>query len=215
MNAVQRAGMLLGLVGTATAYQCVARPRLRSWGATAAEVTRAMPGDDIVGAPEWSMTFGITVQAPPAAIWPWLAQLGYQRGGLYSYDWLDRLFGILDRPSADEVLPHYQHLEAGDVIPIGAGPSWPVAAVEPNRWLVLAPVVPGRRVCWAFALYPIDADATRLVTRAQLAPANPAVGLLAEPPSFLMTRKMLLNLKARAERLAAGSGHELSSLETR
>jgi len=25
----------------------------------------------------------------PGDIWPWLVQIGYRRGGLYSYDWLD------------------------------------------------------------------------------------------------------------------------------
>ena len=63
-------------LGSATAYQCVRDPVCAVGGRPLTEVTRAMPGDDIVGAPQWSMTFGITIQAPPAAIWPWLAQLG-------------------------------------------------------------------------------------------------------------------------------------------
>jgi hypothetical protein len=49
----------------------------------------------------------ITINAPPEDIWPWLVQIGYQRGGLYSYDWLDRLFGFLDRPSAVRILPSF------------------------------------------------------------------------------------------------------------
>jgi hypothetical protein len=64
-------------------------------------------------------------------------QIGYQRGGLYSYDWLDRLFGYLDRPSATRILPEFQNLAVGDRIPLGRGPSWPVAAIEPNHALVL------------------------------------------------------------------------------
>jgi len=58
----------------------------------------------------------VTVDARPEHIWPWLVQMGYQRGGLYSYDWLDRLFGFLDRPSANRVLPEFQHLAVGDTI---------------------------------------------------------------------------------------------------
>jgi hypothetical protein len=73
----------------------------------------------------------------PEHIWPWLVQIGYQRGGLYSYDWLDRLFGYLDRPSATRILPEFQNLAVGDTIPMGQGPSWPVAVVEPGRALVL------------------------------------------------------------------------------
>ena len=49
----------------------------------------------------------VTVNAPPEDIWPWLVQIGYQRGGLYSYDWLDRLFGFLDRPSATRITPEF------------------------------------------------------------------------------------------------------------
>ena len=64
-------------------------------------------------------------------------QLGYRRGGLYSYDWLDRLFGYLDRPSATALLPEFQRLHQGDVIPLGHGPGFPVKTVEANRTLVL------------------------------------------------------------------------------
>ena len=79
----------------------------------------------------------VTVNAAPDHIWPWRIQLGYRRGGLYSYDWLDRLFGYLHRPSAPRILPEFQDLAVGDEIPLGRGPSWPVAAIEPNRALVL------------------------------------------------------------------------------
>ena len=57
--------------------------------------------------------------------------MGYRRGGLYSYDWLDRLFGYLDAPSADRILPEWQLLAAGDEIPIGRGGGLPVRAIEP------------------------------------------------------------------------------------
>jgi hypothetical protein len=155
------------------------------------------------------MTYAVTIHAQPEEIWPWLAQIGYQRGGLYSYDWLDRLFGILDGPSADRILPEFQQLKAGDVIPLGAGPSWPVASVERNRSLVLAPDAgPGIAITWAFMLEPVAARATRLITRVR-ADYAPATGTrlrlaLVDPTAFLMTRKMLLGIKARAERLALG-----------
>jgi hypothetical protein len=109
------------------------------------------------------------VNAPPEDIWPWLLQIGYQRGGLYSYDWLDRLFGYLDRPSATRILPEFQHLAVGDRIPLGRGPSWPVAAVEPNRALVLDMRNMGDfDWVWQFGLYPIDEKQTRLVSRSRV-----------------------------------------------
>jgi hypothetical protein len=153
------------------------------------------------------MTLATTIDAQPDQVWPWLAQLGYQRGGLYSYDWLDRLFGILDRPSADRILPAFQDLATGDVIPLGAGPDWPVALVEPNKTLVIAPSAPGFSVSWAFVLEPAAGGTTRLVTRSRAdyatTPGTMLYPLLLTPIAFAMTRKMLLGIKERAERLAA------------
>ena len=111
----------------------------------------------------------VSVDAPPEDIWPWLVQIGYQRGGLYSYDWLDRLFGFLDRPSATRILPEFQHLAVGDAIPLGRGPSWPVAVVEPRRALVLdMRNMGGFDWVWQFGLYPVDGKRTRLVSRSRV-----------------------------------------------
>lgn len=178
----------------------------RRWGTQADEVRRALPGDELVTGPRWSLNHAITIDAPPSAVWPWLVQIGYQRGGLYSYDLLDRWVGILDAPSANVVLPAFQQLSVGDVIPLGAGPNWPVAAVEPVRALVLAPVAPGMEISWAFVLDPLPGGRTRLRTRVR---ANYSAGIgsalmmtLMDPAAFLMTRKMLLGIAARSERLA-------------
>jgi hypothetical protein len=75
-----------------------------------------MPGDALIPDPTDLSMQAVTVNAPPEDIWPWLVQIGYQRGGLYSYDWLDRLFGYLDRPSATRILPEFQRLAVGDEI---------------------------------------------------------------------------------------------------
>ncbi len=121
----------------AVVYWFPVRRWMNRWGATPADLTRVMAGDALLANPTYSGTTAILIAAPPEYIWPWLVQIGYQRGGLYSYDWLDRLFGYLDRPSATRILPDFQHLAVGDRIPLGRGPSWPVAIVEPNRALVL------------------------------------------------------------------------------
>jgi PAS domain S-box-containing protein len=154
-------------------------------------------------------TMAVIVNAQPEHIWPWLVQIGYQRGGLYSYDWLDRLFGYLDRPSATRILPEFQHLAVGDRIPLGRGPSWPVAVIEPHRALVLdMRNMGGFDWVWQFGLYPVDEKRTRLVSRSRVR-TQTAVARLAtyaiEPAGFLMTRRMLLGLKHRAEGLRAAS----------
>jgi len=55
----------------------------------------------------------VTITARPEAIWPWLIQIGVTRAGWYSYDRLDNL----GRPSAERILPEFQYLAVGDVIP--------------------------------------------------------------------------------------------------
>jgi hypothetical protein len=166
-----------------------------------------MPGDVLIpGGTEMSMQ-AVTVGAAPEDIWPWLVQIGYQRGGLYSYDWLDRLFGYLDRSSATRILPEFQHLAVGDKIPLGRGPSWPVAAIEPCRALVLdMRNMGGFDWVWQFGLYPVDEKRTRLVSRSRVRTQTAWARLFTyaiEPAGFLMTRRMLLGLKQRAETLIA------------
>src|SRR5688572_12734913 len=128
----------------------------RTWGATDFELARTMPGDRLVTLPSYETTLGVTIHAAPADIWPWLVQMGYRRGGLYSYDWLDRLFGYLDRASANRVLREFQPLAVGDVIPLGRGKGFPVTAIESGRALVLSDVNDGFQWVWQFGLYPLD-----------------------------------------------------------
>jgi hypothetical protein len=90
-----------------------------------------MSGDSEIPMPDYTATLAITIDARPEEIWPWLAQMGYQRGGLYSYDWLDRLFGYLDAPSLARVLPQFQRLAPGDLIPIGRAGGFGA----PKSWL--------------------------------------------------------------------------------
>lgn len=177
------------------------------WGATDLEVLGAMAGDAEVPDPTYQTTLAISISAPPECIWPWLLQLGYRRGGLYSYDWLDRAFGYLDRPSAGQVLPEFQHLEVGDAIPMGRGPAFPVTAVEPLRALVLSGATDDFRWTWQFELHRVDFRHTRLISRNR-ARVPRTIGsvlfmLALEPAAFIMTRQMLHGIKRRAESLAA------------
>jgi hypothetical protein len=175
------------------------------WGTTPDDLTRVMPGDSVIINPTHSATHAVTVDAPPECIWPWLVQMGYQRGGLYSYDWLDRLFGFLDRPSANRVLPEFQSLAVGDKILLGPREELSVTALEPCRALVLSYNAHGLQWVWQFGLYPFDDNRTRLVTRGTehyRSTFGARLGMLVmEPAAFIMTRRMLLGLKQRGEAL--------------
>ncbi|MFN0145846.1 MAG: hypothetical protein ACKVT1_04995, partial [Dehalococcoidia bacterium] len=148
----------------------------------------------------------VTVRARPSDIWPWLAQMGYQRGGFYGYDRLDRLFGFPSRPSADVVLPQFQDLKEGDIIPTGSCRVFPVKLVVKERDLVLAGEDKDTDWSWEFALDPWEEGTTRLISRNRVNYPRTVAGTMnmamMEPVAFLMTRHMLLNIKQRAERLA-------------
>lgn len=191
----------------AAGWGLLVRPWHLRWGATAEEVARRMPGDELMADPPHASTRAVTVAARPEEVWPWLAQMGKGRGGLYSIDWLDILFGVLDAPSSDRVLPQFQDLRAGDVIPVGGTPGWPIALAEPNRFLLLEIHQGGLDVTQAWGLYPAGPEATRLVLRVRgRGPPGPRTALLLaalDPQEFLMVRAQLRGIRRRAESLAA------------
>ena len=200
--------ILLVILIVAVVYWFPIRRWMSRWGATTSDLSRVMAGDSLLVDWTYSGTTAVTVNARPEDVWPWLVQIGYQRGGLYSYDWLDRLFGYLDRPSATRILPEFQDLAVGDDIPLGTGPSWPVAVVEARRALVLDMRNTGGFDCvWQFGLYSVDEKRTRLVSRSRVRTRSVWARLLTyaiEPAGFIMTRRMLLGVKDRAEALRAG-----------
>jgi hypothetical protein len=197
----------LVIVTLTALYWFPIRRWFRRWGTTEEDRARGMAGDPAIVHPTHSATHALTVDALPEDIWPWLVQMGYRRGGLYSYDWLDRLFGYLDGPSANRVLPEFQQLSTGDVIPLGRGQGFPVTAIEPYRTLVLSGTNDGFQWVWQFGLYPLDEGRTRLVSRGTQRFANTISTWLfmriMEPAAFIMTRRMLLGVKQRAEALKA------------
>lgn len=196
-----------------------ARWRWHDWGATPEEKARRYPGDDLVPEPTDAVTRAVAVDAPPEAVWPWLVQIGQDRGGMYSYDWLENLFG-LDIHSTDELRAEWQSLKAGDrvvVVPPGMfgmpdGYAFPVAEVEPNHHLVLRQSPPEHpwNAVWTFVLEPDGDGRCRLVSRSRSTrptggaamPLRVATAMM-DPVTLLMTRRMLLGIKERAERSLA------------
>jgi hypothetical protein len=197
--AVTLAAVLITYIG-------LLRPWHSHWGATAREVSRTLAGDSLVQDPQEVTTRAITIHAWPTHVWPWLAQMGNGRGGLYSYDWLDQLFGVLDGPSSDTLIAQFQGLRAGDTIPIGGSPGWPVAIANPNEQLLLDVHQAGAHVTWAFVLDPVSATETRLIMRVRARlPRSwrlPLQLALLDPAEFLMVRRQLIGVRERAERLA-------------
>jgi hypothetical protein len=197
------------VVGAAAAYPLVWRERCLTWGATPNEAHGEIAGDEYLPDADLISTRAIEIDAPAAVVWPWLVQMGSGRGGAYTYDWIENLFG-LDMHSADHILPEFQHLDVGDAMPVGAnGPQLRVVVFEPERALVVRSE--DERWVWAFSLRQSGAS-TRLVSRnrIRLAGMSPALrlgySLVMEPGSLLMERKMLRGIRTRAERRAAGQG---------
>lgn len=174
-------------------------PWMRNWGSTAAEQQMVLPGDDLLDHTGKS-TWAITINAPADVVWQWLVQIGQDRAGFYSYDWLANLTGA-DIHSADEIHPEWQHLAVGDgwrTVPadylwgVGKDALSPVLMIEPGRALVL-------EMFGAHVLVPIDGGSTRLIARGESGPSNFLMTMIVDPIVFTMERRMLLGLKARAE----------------
>src|SRR5262245_11437391 len=142
-------------IGVVVALLELGRRRLRrvilTWGATAGEVDARLPGDELLEDADGVSTRAIGIDAPAAAVWPWIAQMGpAPRGGAYTYDWIENLLG-LDMHSVDRVLPEYQRPEVGDTI--GYGPNrMRLERVEPEH--VLAWRSEDGNWVWTFVLEP-------------------------------------------------------------
>ena len=188
--------------------------RWRNLGATDAERTAVYPGDELVDEPADNVTRAVSIDAAPSTVWRWLVQIGQGRGGMYSYDRLENLFG-LDIHSADRIHDDWQDLAPGDrvvVVPPGKlgmpdGYSFPVAVVDHERCIVLRQCPPEHpwNAVWTFVVER-EGHGCRLISRSrnQRLPGRRGtimrwVGMLMDPVTLLMTRKMLHGIKERAE----------------
>ena len=196
---------MVGLSGAVVVlYLRLLRRSILTWGATEDEVVERLAGDELLEDADGVATRAITIDAPAAAVWPWLAQMGPSpRGGAYTYDWIENLLG-LNMHSVDCVLPEFQHPEVGDTIGYGKN-RMRLERVEPE--LVLANRTEDGNWVWAFVLRERDGR-TRLISRNRfrLPTLTTRIGMVPmEPASLLMERKMLHGIKERAERLASSS----------
>jgi hypothetical protein len=193
----------VALLLVAALYSLLRRPIL-TWGASREEAASRLAGDELLEDADGVSTRAITIDAPAASVWPWLAQMGPSpRGGAYTYDWIENLLG-LDMHSVDRVLPEYQHPQVGDTIGLGANhmrlervdPPYGLAwRSEDGNWV------------WAFVVRERDGS-TRLISRNRfrLPTFAARLGMLPmEPGSLVMEQKMLRGIKRRAENLASSA----------
>jgi hypothetical protein len=120
------------LVGMVIAFYLQLRQEQQTWGVVPRDTGKALAGDDLITEPGIVETRSLTVDAAPAAVWPWLVQMGYGRGGWYSYDKLD-----MKGSSAESILPQFQDLAAGDIVPTHPGGGFVAKVVDPGKALVL------------------------------------------------------------------------------
>lgn len=216
LSALFGMGMAAGVV-----YGLKLRPWLLNWGASTDESERFLTGDEIAPECRYRATRAVTIDAPVDKVWPWLVQIGQDRGGFYSYLWLENLF-FAGMRNADEIVPEYQERSVGDVVWLanprryGGRARMVVAALDPYRCIALVMPQDYRRLvngesaqfgCWSFHLRDLHGGRTRLIVRSRAGdfsnlPQMIFDFLIFDPAHFMMERKMMLGIKERAERSA-------------
>jgi hypothetical protein len=210
-------GVLAALEGVALivwhliATPFIGRRRLR-WGTVGTEVNDSLPGDELVPEPKWSYTLGIAVDASPEAVWPWIAQIGQGRGGFYTYETLENLVGC-KIANTTEILPDHQHPDVGAAIHLHpTSPPLRIEIADPPHALVLlgspadiGDVESWGMSTWQFVVKPGTDGGSRFLTRGRYDHSSDWKSRLAfgrfpiEVISFVMSRKMMLEIKRLAE----------------
>ena len=211
LAALEGAGLM---VWHALATPFIGRQRLR-WGTVGAEAVDSLPGDELVPNPKWSYTLGVGVDATPEAVWPWIAQIGQGRGGFYTYQTLENLAGC-KITNTTEILPDHQHPGVGGEIHLHPEtPPLRIEIVDPPHALVIfgSPADVGTEKTWGmstwqFIVTPGPNGGSRFLTRGRYDHALDWKSRLffsrfpIEVLSFVMSRKMMLEIKRLAERHA-------------
>ena len=203
-----RKSIIAGVFAGAAAglYALVIRPWHLRWGATESEAAESLPGDELMPDARSVCTHAITIEARPEDVWPWIVQIGQDRGGFYSYTFLENLVGCRMK-NADRILPEFQERKVGDLVRFHPNaPPIPITVLEPERVMAIGPF-------WTFFLRPIGGTRTRLIVRGRgnfrgVVGAICSYGFL-EPAHFIMERRMLLRIKELAE---SGSARRRDSL---
>lgn len=195
---------------TSILYPFLLSPVLLNWGSTRQEQQADLPGDEWISNPVRTNTRALTIQAPVEEIWPWLIQMGADRGGLYSYTWLESLL-LCPIKNADVIHEEWQVRNPGDHFALCPGefgpPDYEVIQVMQGQALILghrrSESQPTNRSqewfdTWAFVLQSNDQESTRFLLRTRTSEL-PGWMKVIEPGVFIMERGMMIGLKSRAE----------------
>jgi hypothetical protein len=193
------------LMAAASLCLFVLQPRNLHWGLDENAASSHFPGDELLRKPDYISTHALTIAAPAEKVWPWLVQIGQNRGGFYSYSWLENLMGLRMR-NADRIVPQWQTLAAGAKINLAPGNSMVVAAIKKPQHIVCAMPL-GEKSTWAFILEPLAEGKSRLISRIRMNFGGDPGWDLAffDIGHFVMDRKMLTGIKERVERQAGMS----------
>lgn len=198
-------GILAGLGILVVLVMFTLLPWMDRWGATDEELAASLTGDELVPNPRISYTRAVTVNAAPEQIYPWIVQLGADKGGMYSYTWLESLIQC-PQTNADRIHEEWQDLKVGDKVLMCKSdmpPGYEVAIIEPNRVIVMGHQTDGIwSDVWQFVLVPQDDGTTRLVLRSRDAKEGWMWDVI-RPGEFVMMSRMMLGIKERAEGMAA------------
>lgn len=205
-------GNLVRLAGAA-AVLYAARRYYRNWGTTKEECRMTLPGDELIRRPAVQSTEGIWIDAPPSAVWPWIAQIGRDRAGLYGSGPVEKLtgLGVSGNPDgADRIHPEWQKLTPGSTVRIAPmgwmglrhGLTLQVEQVVDGNTLVLRGTRPGFpwETVWSLHLLPRWEDRCRFLVRTRTRLRHPGEALaveLAGPMIALITRGVLTGIKRR------------------
>ncbi|HET9931501.1 MAG TPA: hypothetical protein VFQ35_12460, partial [Polyangiaceae bacterium] len=210
-----------GCGGAALMVASFLTPFLRSarshWGLSEAEATQTRPGDELIPEPTWGWTHAVEIDADANDVWPWISQIGADRGGFYSYQFLENVAGC-SLKNAEAIHPEWQVREGGKLSLHPKMPPLSVVSVLPGYGFVAhaapdeaarARGKPWSSVTWAFFVDDLGAGRSRLVSRYRCATSDDLATRLAlgpvcvEPIGFAMDRRMLLGVKERAQRTVA------------
>jgi hypothetical protein len=194
--------LLISLAGLAVLLSIILIPWMDRWGATNTEISSSYPGDELLPDPRSYVNRAVTINATPKDIFPWLLQIGADKGGWYSYAWLENMLSC-PITNADRIHSEWQNLKVGDAVPMCPGdfgpPAYITAQIIPDQAIVLGHQDQGVWVdIWQFILVPESSNSTRLILRTRTMMTG-GIWDVIHPGVFIMERGMLHGIKTRSE----------------
>jgi hypothetical protein len=213
-------GILFVIILVVAAFALLSR-WAPTWGATEAEAARTLPGDELIQRAPSDSTQAMTIDARPEEVWPWIAQIGDDRGGFYSYTFIENpaqelmMGGEPVYHNANRILPQFQNPQPGEGMIMD---TLQVYDAEPGKWLLAAQRSEAGKFewVWLWHLEPAGTNQTRLLVRSAmrlaLGPSNPVVSTVMGLGAHVMNWRMIEGIKLRAEGGTEPAGIEIMEI---